>query len=274
MTNGGSSTAGRGVPGARMPVVFVSHGSPMVAIETGIYQEALERFGREHRPGAMVVISAHWESGDTVRIASAAEHRLVYDFGGFPRELYELTYPAAGDPGLARRIDGMLRNGDVRSALDSVRGWDHGVWVPLRLIYPKADVPIVELSIPGALSPAELFRIGGLLSPLRSEGVVILGSGGIVHNLGRLDWRRRDGPAEQWALDFDRWFASKLEAWDIDALLRYQRTAPSAALAVPTNEHFHPLFVALGAAREQGRIEHIHEGFQYGTLSMRSFAVA
>jgi 4,5-DOPA dioxygenase extradiol len=261
MTNGGSSTAGRGVPGARMPVVFVSHGSPMVAIETGIYQEALERFGREHRPGAMVVISAHWESGDTVRIASAAEHRLVYDFGGFPRELYELTYPAAGDPGLARRIDGMLRNGDVRSALDPVRGWDHGVWVPLRLIYPKADVPIVELSIPGALSPAELFRIGGLLSPLRSEGVVILGSGGIVHNLGRLDWRRRDGPAEQWA-------------WDIDALLRYQRTAPSAALAVPTNEHFHPLFVALGAAREQGRIEHIHEGFQYGTLSMRSFAVA
>ena len=108
MTNGGSSTAGRGVPGARMPVVFVSHGSPMVAIETGIYQEALERFGREHRPRAMVVISAHWESGDTVGIASAAQHRLVYDFGGFPRELYELTYPAAGDPGSppSRRREG------------------------------------------------------------------------------------------------------------------------------------------------------------------------
>ena len=151
-----------------MPVVFVSHGSPMVAIETGPYQEALERFGREHRPGAMVVISAHWESGDTVRIASAAKHRLVYDFGGFPRELYELTYPAAGDPGLARRIDGMLRDADVPSALDAARGLDHGVWVPLRLMYPKADVPVVELSIPTTRSPAELLRIGELLSPLGS----------------------------------------------------------------------------------------------------------
>jgi 4,5-DOPA dioxygenase extradiol len=246
----------------------------MVAIETGVYQDALERFGREQRPEAIVVVSAHWESGDTVRIASAAKHRQIYDFGGFPGELYELKYEAAGDPELARRIDGMLRDADVPSALDAARGLDHGVWVPLRLIYPKADVPVVELSIPGSRSPAELFRIGALLSPLRSEGVLIVGSGGIVHNLGRLDWRHRDGPPQDWALAFDRWFAAKLDAWDIDGLLRYQQTAPSAALAVPTNEHFHPVFVALGAAGEGGRIERIHEGFQYGTLSMRSFAVA
>jgi Uncharacterized conserved protein len=257
-----------------MPVAFVSHGSPMVVIETGVYQDALERFGREQRPEAIVVVSAHWESGDTVRISSAAKHRLIYDFGGFPGELYELKYEAAGDPELARRIDGMLRDADVPSELDAVRGLDHGVWVPLRLIYPKADVPVVELSIPTTRSPAELLRIGELLSPLRSEGVLILGSGGIVHNLRRLDWRHRDGPAEEWALDFDRWFGAKLEAWDIEGLLRYQRTAPSAALAVPTNEHFHPVFVALGAAGERGRIDSIHEGFKYGTLSMRSFAVA
>jgi 4,5-DOPA dioxygenase extradiol len=209
-----------------------------------------------------------------VRIASAAKHPLMYDFGGFPDELYKLTYDAAGDPELARRIDGMLRNADVPSALDGVRGIDHGVWVPLRLIYPMADVPIVELSIPGTRSPAELFRIGELLSPLRSEGVLILGSGGIVHNLRQLDWRHRDGPPREWALDFDRWFAARLEAWDMDGLLRYQQTAPSAALAVPTNEHFHPVFVVLGAAGTQGRIDCIWEGFQYGTLSMRSFAVA
>jgi len=140
-------------------------------------------------------------------------------------------------------------------------------------MYPDAGVPVVELSIPGKRSPAELFRIGGLLSPLRSEGVLILGSGGIVHNLRRLDWQHRDGPAEAWALDFDCWFAAKLEAWDIDGLFRYRQTAPSAAMAVPTNEHFHPVFVVLGAAREQGRIEYIHEGFQYGTLSMRSLAI-
>ena len=265
---------GKAEQDTRMQVVFVSHGSPMVAIETGVYQEALERFGCEQRPEAIVVISAHWESGDTVRIASAAKHHLIYDFGGFPGELYELQYGASGDPRLARRIDGMLRDADVPSALDAARGLDHGVWVPLRLMYPKADVPVVELSIPTTRSPAELLRIGELLSPLRSEGVLILGSGGIVHNLGRLNWRHRDGPAEEWALDFDRWFAAKLEAWDIDGLLRYQQAAPSAALAVPTNEHFHPVFVALGAARGQGRIEGIHEGFQYGTLSMRSFAVA
>lgn len=258
----------------RMPVAFVSHGSPMVAIETGPYQEALERFGREPRPEAVVVISAHWESGDAVRIASAAKHHLVYDFGGFPKELYTLQYGAAGAPELAQRIDGMLRDAGVPSELDPARGLDHGVWVPLRRIYPQADVPVVELSIPGTRSPAELFRIGELLSPLRSEGVLILGSGGIVHNLKRLDWRHREGPAEGWALDFDRWFAAKLEAWDIDGLARYQQSAPSAALAVPTTEHFHPVFVVLGAAGKQGRVECIYEGFEYGTLSMRSFAVA
>lgn len=122
---------------------------------------------------------------------------------------------------MAQRIDGMLRDADVPSALDAARGLDHGLWVPLRLIYPQVDVPIVELSIPGTRSPAELSRIGELLSPLRSEGVLILASGGIVHNLRRLDWRPRDGPAEAWALDVDRWFAAKLEAWDIDGLFRY-----------------------------------------------------
>jgi 4,5-DOPA dioxygenase extradiol len=274
MTTGQSRMAGRDTQEARMPVAFVSHGSPMVAIETGSFQEALGRFGREQRPRALVVISAHWESGDTVRITSAAAHHLIYDFGGFPKELYELQYEAAGAPELARRIEGILRDADVLSALDAARGLDHGAWVPLRLLYPQAEVPIVELSIPGTRSPAELFRIGELLSPLRSEGVLILGSGGIVHNLRRLDWGHRDGLAEAWALDFDRWFAAKLEAGDIDGLFRYVQTAPSAALAVPTNEHFHPVFIVLGAAGKQGRIERIHEGFEYGTLSMRSFAVA
>jgi len=186
-----------------MVVSFISHGSPVVAIETGPYQEALGRFGREYRPEAVVVVSAHWDSGDIVRIASAPNHHLVYDFGGFSEELYKLTYAAPGAPVLARRIDAMLREAAIPSALDAARGLDHGVWVPLRLIYPEAGVPVVELSIPSLRSPAELLRIGHLLSPLRQEGVLILGSGGIVHNLRRLDWRHRDGNAEVWALDFD-----------------------------------------------------------------------
>jgi 4,5-DOPA dioxygenase extradiol len=245
----------------------------MVAIESGPYQEALARFGGAHGPTAVVVISAHWETEDEVRITSAARHSLLYDFGGFPDELYKLTYAAPGAPDLARRIGEMLRDGGFRSVRDARRGLDHGAWVPLRLMYPDAGVPVVELSIPGARSPAELYRIGALLAPLRREGALVLGSGGIVHNLRRLDWQHRDGPVQAWALDFENWFTERLEAWDLESLFQYRTAAPSAALAVPTTEHFHPVFVALGAARAGGRIEYIHEGFQYGTLSMRSMAM-
>ncbi|MEN6601075.1 MAG: class III extradiol ring-cleavage dioxygenase [Bryobacteraceae bacterium] len=267
-----NTAAGQAATGP-LPVAFISHGSPMVAIETGPYQKALERLGRAHRPKAVVVISAHWESHDEIRITSVAKPSLIYDFGGFPGKLYELKYEAPGAPDLARRISGMLRDGGISSTLDAVRGFDHGVWVPLRLMYADAGVPVVELSIPITRSPAELFRIGTLLSPLRAEGVLVLGSGGIVHNLRRLDWQHKGAPPQTWALDFDRWVAAKLDAWDVEGLFRYKTAAPSAALAVPTREHFHPIFVVLGAARPRGRIEYIHEGFEYGTLSMRCFAI-
>jgi len=274
MTDEPPSTTARRGRAEEMPVAFVSHGSPMVAVETGPYQEALARFGRAHRPRAIVTISAHWESRDEALITSPAKPSLIYDFGGFPDELYSLTYDAPGDPDLALRIGGMIRKGGVPSTLDPSRGFDHGVWVPLRLMYPDAAIPVVELSIPIERSPEELFQIGALLGPLRAEGVLILGSGGIVHNLRRLDWQHKLGPEQAWALEFDRWFAAKVEAGDMESLFRYRTEAPSEALAVPTTEHFHPVFIALGAARRQCRIEPIYEGFEYGTLSMRSFAIA
>jgi 4,5-DOPA dioxygenase extradiol len=258
---------------ADMPVVFVSHGSPMVAIETGPYQDALARFGRAHRPSAIVVISAHWDSGAAVRITSAARHRLIYDFGGFPQDLYELQYDAPGDPQLAGRIDALLREAGMAPTLDASRGIDHGVWIPLRLMYPDGGIPVVEVSFPGAMQPEQLFQVGKALAPLGSEGVLILASGGIVHNLRRLDWQHRNRPNEAWAETFDNWFARRLAEHDYEGLFGYQDRAPHAAWAVPTNEHFHPVFVALGAAGETAAAELIYEGFEYGTLSLRSFAL-
>jgi len=232
----------------------------------------LRQFGREHRPRAIVVFSAHWDTGTEIRIGSAARHPLIYDFGGFPKALYELEYAAPGDAALAARIEAMIREAGFAPTLDEARGLDHGVWVPLRLMYPEADTPTVEVSLPTSMEPEALYRIGGALAPLRREGVLILGSGGIVHNLALLDWRHRDRPPEPWAEAFDAWFQSRLEARATGELFRYA-DAPHAALAVPTNEHFVPVFAALGAAQVSFRVEPIFEGFQYGTLSMRSFAL-
>jgi len=244
----------------------------MVAIETGPYQDALRRFGREHRPRVIVVFSAHWDSGGRIVIGSAARHALIYDFGGFPKALYEVKYDAPGDPALAARIAATLRDAGFAPGLDDARGLDHGVWAPLRLMYPEAVTPVVEVSLPTGMAPEALCRIGAALAPLRREGVLILGSGGIVHNLALLDWRRRDRPPEPWAEAFDSWFQSRLEARVTDELFRYA-DAPHAALAVPTNEHFVPVFAALGAAQEGYQVKPIFRGFEYGTISMLSFAL-
>lgn len=256
-----------------IPAAFVSHGSPMVALEHGPYQLALERFGEQLHPAAIAVISAHWKSGAEVRLTSADNHHLIYDFGGFPKPLYELRYDAPGNPALALRMQSLLAESPFPVRLDEARGLDHGVWIPLRFMVPQADVPVVELSLPAA-DPRALFALGQALEPLRSEGVLILASGGIVHNLARLDWHHRDRPAEPWAQAFDAWFAERLESRDWEALFRYRELAPHAALAVPTSEHFDPVFIALGAASGFAQVANIHQGFEYGSLSMRSFALS
>lgn len=245
----------------------------MVALERGPYQLALECFGSQLRPAAIAVVSAHWSSGSEARLASAANHHLIYDFGGFSKPLHELCYDVPGNPALALRMQSLLVASPFPALLDEARGLDHGVWIPLRIMYPQADVPVVELSLPAA-KPRALFALGQALEPLRSEGVLILASGGIVHNLARLDWHHRDRPSQPWAQAFDAWFAERLESRDWSALFRYRELAPHAALAVPTSEHFDPVFIALGAASSPSRIANIYQGFEYGSLSMRSFALA
>ncbi|HEY6146483.1 MAG TPA: class III extradiol ring-cleavage dioxygenase, partial [Thermoanaerobaculia bacterium] len=233
----------------KAPALFFSHGAPTLAIEPGDYGRALERFGRglTPRPRGIVVFSGHFEEPPPARATSAARPALIYDFGGFPDEMYRIEYPAPGDPRLAADVAGLLQKAGIPSALDPARGWDHGLWVPLRMAFPGADVPIVEVSQPAGASPRELLAIGAALAPLRERGVVIAGSGGIVHNLRRVKFGGDGAAVDGWAKEFDDWVAERLAAMDVESLARYRSDAPHAALAVPTAEHFNPLFVALGS---------------------------
>ena len=257
-----------------MPAVFISHGSPMVALQYGPYQDALTEFGRTVRPSAIVAISAHWGSANTININGEARHSTMHDFGGFPPALYELTYNAPGSPQLAERIAGLLRENKWEARITSGRGLDHGVWIPLRLMYPAADIPVVELSVPLQFPPDELYRIGQVLAPLRREGALILGSGGVVHNLRLAYFEEVDHAVDPWAAQFDRWFADAVEHGKLNELFRFEEAAPHAQLAVPTFEHFAPVFVVLGAGLATGNVSTIYQGFEHGNISMRCFAIA
>ncbi len=256
------------------PAVFISHGSPMVAVERGPFQDALAAFGRRVRPQSMVALSAHWGSSTSVLISAADRYETIHDFGGFPPALYELRYAPLGSPALAQRIAGLLTSDGGKPEMTTTRGLDHGVWIPLRLMYPDADIPVVQISVPLDLTPQQLYEIGKTLQPLRSENIMIFGSGGIVHNLQMFRGGPIDQPVEPWVREFDDWFKAKLEQQKIADLLRYRELAPHPELAVPTFEHFAPVFIVLGAASDSDKIESVFEGFQYGALSMRSFAVA
>ncbi len=256
------------------PAVFISHGSPMVVLERGPYQDALASFGRRVRPQAIVAISAHWDSTTSFAVSRADGYQAAYDFGGFPHQLYEVKYAPPGEPALAKRVSGLLKAGGWTSELVADHELDHGLWGPLRLMYPDASIPVVQLSLPLRLTPQQLYDAGRALHPLRSENILILGSGGIVHNLRMFRGGPIDQPVEPWAKQFDDWFGAKLEQHDIASLVNYRKLASHAELAVPTFEHFAPVFFALGAAGNGGAISHIFEGFQYGALSMRSFAIA
>ncbi len=259
---------------SRFPACFVSHGAPTAALDDDAYTGALAGFAREQpEPAAIVVVSAHWEAHGPVRVNAAAEPALIYDFGGFPDALYRLSYPAPGSPELAAEIGGLLGEAGIAHTEETARGWDHGVWVPLRLLYPEAAAPVVEISLPLPRTPAVVMALGAALAPLRDRGVLLFGSGGIVHNLRRLRFGEKDAPVDDWAAAFDAWVRVRLEQLDAAGLASYADAAPHAALAVPTTEHFDPLFFVLGACGDADRCSAIFEGFEYGSLSMRSFAL-
>jgi 4,5-DOPA dioxygenase extradiol len=249
----------------RAPLLFISHGAPSIALEEDGFTRAVHDFGQTlDAAPAMVVVSAHWQSRG-LRVNAAARPDPIYDFGGFAPELYTLRYDAPGEPALAREIARL-----TGAALEEERGWDHGVWVPLRHLRPQADIPIVELSLPVG---ADLMSIGRALAPLRDRGVVLTGSGGIVHNLRMIHLDDKFAPVDPWAHEFDAFVADALERRDFDAIAGYRTRAPHASLAVPTPEHFEPLLILLGAASAGDEVSTIFAGFQYGNLSMRTFTL-
>ncbi|WP_119631577.1 4,5-DOPA-extradiol-dioxygenase [Methylocaldum marinum] len=253
------------------PAVFFGHGSPMNTLKHNRHTDAWASFGRQtlqHPPSAVLCISAHWYIYGTAVTATAAPH-TIHDFGGFPQTLYEVEYAAPGSPELAQRIAELLS--PLAVTLDRNRGLDHGVWSVLAHVFPRAEIPVVQLSIDGTKPPLFHFQLGRKLAALRDEGVLIMGSGNTVHNLRTVNWYD-DAPPYDWALRFDERVRECLVNGDHTSLIDYERLDPRALLAVPTPDHYSPLLYVLGASQPGDDLRFITEGIELGSISMLAFA--
>ncbi|MED5018694.1 class III extradiol ring-cleavage dioxygenase [Paenibacillus chibensis] len=249
-----------------MPSFFFAHGAPSLVLEEHAYTDLLKQFAAKlPQPKAIVIFSAHWEE-QVQTVSSVDRYSTIYDFGGFQDELYRMTYPAPGDRPLSEQIQSLFANHGISSRLDEERGLDHGAWAVLKLIYPDADIPVVALSVNRDLTNAQQYEIGKALSELREQDVLIIGSGGTVHNLRSVNWRAQG--VDEWAGAFDQWLQSKLTAWDTEALFQYEELAPYARMAVPTSEHFVPLLIAMGSGDANRQAQLLHRSYQYGNLSL------
>ena len=247
------------------PSLYISHGSPMLALEPGASGPALARLAAEMpKPKAIVIVSAHWESHELL-VSANPQPETWHDFGGFPKALFDVQYPAPGDPSLAAEVVELLKSNDLAARLDSQRPFDHGVWVPLSLMYPQADIPIVQVSLPTRGGPALQTRVGHALASLREHGVLLIGSGSITHNLRELDWHAGPESVEPWAQSFRDWMIEKLAADDEAVLHDYRAQAPNAVRNHPSDEHLLPLYFARGAG---GEFSITHQGFTMGALGM------
>lgn len=257
-----------------LPSLFVSHGAPTFPLTDAPARAFLEGLAVRlpERPRAVLVISAHWETA-TPGITAAAVNATIHDFHGFPQELYDIRYPAPGSAWLTDRVAELIEGASGTVNRDPARGLDHGAWVPLRLVYPDADIPVVQLSVQTQLGPAYHYRLGQLLAPLRAEGVLIVGSGSFTHDLSsfREYFHALHAPAPDWVDAFADWMSAAIEAGRTEDLIAYRELAPHAARNHPTEEHLLPLFVALGAGAG-GKAEHLHESVTHGVLRMDVFA--
>lgn len=252
-----------------LPSVFLSHGSPMHALEPGAAGAAWAALGRRlGKPRAILIASAHWETSLPM-LTGSAKPQTIHDFHNFPEPLYRLRYPAPGAPELAQRAQALLRDAGLGASIDGTRGLDHGAWAPLLYAYPDADVPVVQVSVQPALGPRHQVALGNSLKSLSGEGVLIIGSGHLTHNLR--DWSRGRGKPEPYAAEFQAWVKEKLEQKDLAGLLDYRTRSAHGARAHPTDEHFLPLFFALGAAPEGSRPERIYDAIDDGVLAMDAY---
>jgi 4,5-DOPA dioxygenase extradiol len=257
-----------------LPTIFLSHGSPMTAIEESPARSFWTELGAAFRHArAVLCVSAHWETSRPA-VTSGLTHETIHDFYGFPPELYRLRYPAHGAPALAERVAQLAGRADLTCDLDAERGLDHGAWVPLLSMFPAADMPVAQLSIQSHLDPTEHFALGAALQELRRDGVLVLGSGGAVHPLGYAGRRRMDVLTDDWAVSFENWLVDMLARGDLSSLLDYRALAPYPERAHPRPDHFMPLFVALGAAGPAARGRVLHQSWARGDMSMTVFELS
>jgi 4,5-DOPA dioxygenase extradiol len=255
--------------GSRMPAVYVGHGSPMNAITDTKFSRAWRALGEMlPRPRAVAVISAHWFVPGTA-VTAMPKPKTIHDFGAFPKALFDVRYPAPGDPALAAEIAEMLAPTPVR--LDTSWGLDHGAWSVLVHVYPKADVPVVEISVDSDLVPADHFELGRRLAPLRERGVLLVACGNIVHNLEQIDFGATK--PYDWAVRFDEFVKGALERRDDAALVGYE-SHPDARLAAPDEDHYYPLLYAAGMRHADDALRFVVEGYDAGSISMRAFTLS
>lgn len=254
---------------ARLPTLFISHGSPMLAIQESPAHQFLLGLGKTlPKPKAIVIASAHWESMGGPAVSTVTNPETIHDFGGFPRALFEIQYPAPGAPETAVRAAALLEQQGFTVKTSALRGLDHGAWVPLRLMYPEADIPVTQVSVMRGATPAEHVRLGHALSNLGDEGVLVIGSGSLTHNLYEFSSHDIDAAVPSWVSDFDAWMKERLEQNDAGSLVNYREQAPFADRNHPTEEHLSPLFVAMGAAGKSAKARRLHDSYEYGVLAM------
>ena len=254
----------------KAPVLFISHGAPTFAVEPGeLGPRLLSLGGQLPALKAVLVVSPHWQS-QGVKVMTASQPETVHDFGGFPSDLYALRYPAPGQPEVAREAARLLVEAGFSTSLDERRGLDHGAWVPLTHLLPQAQVPVFQVSMPAALSTAQAVKLGRALAPLRAQGVMILGSGSMTHNLNEV--RQPGTQPAPYAEEFVAWVRAAVRANAVDRLIHYRDKAPHAERAHPSEEHFLPLLVALGAQAENDAVQVIDGGVTHSVLSMESYA--
>jgi len=255
-----------------LPAIFVSHGAPTLPFDDVPARDFLRGLGQSfERPKAILVISAHWDT-DAPMLNAVAANTTIHDFHGFPEALYRVRYDAPGAPALAKEIASLLIAAGMPADLDEERGLDHGAWVPLMLMYPAADIPLLQLSVQSRLDPAHHIALGRALAGLRKSGVLVLGSGGFVHNLRQLDWHGTGAAEPVWSAAFAEWTHNALIDGRTEDLANYRRLAPDAPRAHPTEEHFMPLLVAYGAGGTGSKARRLHRSVTFGSLRMDAYA--
>ncbi|MET3130250.1 4,5-DOPA dioxygenase extradiol [Oxalobacteraceae bacterium GrIS 1.11] len=256
-----------------LPTLFLSHGSPMLALQDSPARRFLQSLAATLPvPKAILMVSAHWQSSAGVAVSLASQPATMHDFGGFPQALFDIAYPAPGAPAVAERAAALLEGAGFGVKRSAQRGLDHGAWVPLSLMYPDADVPVAQISLVLGGSPADHARLGQALAQLRSDGVLIIGSGSMTHNLHEFRGQPVNAPAPHWVTEFESWMQERLQAADHAALLNYRQLAPSSQKNHPTEEHLMPLFVAIGAAGATASAQLLHSSVEHGVLAMDAYA--